>query len=137
MRPHRAVSGAAAEAARVARGATDTHRHLRDRLVAILLVSVTVDLVCAVLGYLAEHHAHQTQISTFGSALFWTTTQLLTVSSNLMNPISAGGRVLDVFMEAYAVTVVASLAGSFGAFFHRRGNEREGTEQRAAAHAGR
>jgi hypothetical protein len=27
-------------------------------------------------------------------------------------------------MEAYAITVVASLAGSFGAFFHGRSRER-------------
>jgi hypothetical protein len=37
-----------------------------------------------------EHSAEQTEISTFGSALFWTSTQLLTVSSSITNPISAG-----------------------------------------------
>jgi hypothetical protein len=33
--------------------------------------------------------------------------------------------VLDVFLQAYAISAVAILAGSFGAFFHRRGMERD------------
>ena len=49
--------------------------------------------------------------------------QLLTVSSQLRNPISTPARVLDVLLQAYAISVVALLAGSFGAFFHRRGAE--------------
>ena len=55
--------------------------------------------------------------------MFWTTTQLLTVSSQVKNPISAGGRVLDVFMEIYAITVIATLAGGIGSFLQKRGVE--------------
>ncbi len=121
----RPVRGAAREVHRVARGATRTHRHLRDRLVAIALATVGIDLACAVVAYYAERHVRGTEIHSFGSAIFWTSTQLLTVSSQLKNPLSAGGRVLDVFMEAYAITVVATLAGAFGAFFYKRGLERE------------
>jgi hypothetical protein len=119
------VRRAAREAHAVARGATTTHLHLRQRLVAIAVATAGINLVCAVIGYFTERHVKDTEIHTFGSAIFWTTTQLLTVSSQLRNPLSAGGRVLDVFMEAYAITVVASLAGAFGAFFYRRGLERE------------
>ena len=90
----------------------------------LVTVTVAVDLVCAVLAFLFERHEAQTEIHTFGSALFWTSTQLLTVSSNLQNPISAPGRVLDVLMEIYAITVVAALAGSFASFLHRRSLER-------------
>jgi hypothetical protein len=72
-----------------------------------------------------ERHSAQTEIKTFGSALFWTSTQLLTVSSSIKNPISAGGRVLDVFMEIYAITVIATLAGAFGSFLQKRGQEIE------------
>ena len=68
----------------------------------------------------------QTEIETFGSALFWTSTQLLTVSSSIKDPISFGGRLLDVFMEAYAITVIAALAGAFGAFIQKRGSELDG-----------
>ncbi len=106
---------------------TPTHSRLRDRLVAIAVATVGFDLVCAVLAFLFEHHQKQTQIETLGSALFWTTTQLLTVSSSLQNPISAPGRVLDVVMEIYAITVIGSLAGSLGAFLIKRGEELDAT----------
>src|SRR5665213_248026 len=99
-------------------------------LVAIGLATIGVDLFCAVIAFLLERHSTQTEIKTFGGALFWTSTQLLTVSSNIKNPISAGGRVLDVFMEIYAITVIAMLAGAFGSFLQKRGQEIE-----SAAHA--
>ncbi|HZU61194.1 MAG TPA: hypothetical protein VE983_09525 [Solirubrobacteraceae bacterium] len=115
----------------VARARTPTHGRLRDRLVGIAVVTVGVDLVCAVLAFLFEHHGRQTQILSFGSALFWTSTQLLTVSSSLQNPVSTPGRVLDVAMELYAITVVASLAGAMGAFMVKRGAELEHAAERA------
>jgi hypothetical protein len=90
---------------------------------AIVVATIGVDLVCAIAAFLLERGAHQTQIHTFGSAAFWTTTQLLTVSSQIINPLSVGGRVLDIFMEAYAISVVATLAGAFGSFLQRRGQE--------------
>ena len=119
------IRNAAWEVGQVARAGTPTHERLRDRVVAIVVATVGIDLVCAVLALMLERHAIHTQIHTFGSALFWTSTQLLTVSSQIPNPFSVGGRILDVFMEAYAITVVATLAGSFGAFFYRRGVELE------------
>jgi hypothetical protein len=64
-----------------------------------------------------------TQIESLGSALFWTTTQMLTVSSNIQNPISFLGRALDIVMEIYAITVIGSLAGALGAFLVKRGEE--------------
>ncbi len=117
------VRHALAEIGKVARAETTTHQRLRDRLVAIALLTIGVDLVCAVIAFMLERHADHTEIQTFGSALFWTSTQLLTVSSQLKNPITAGGRVLDVFMEAYAITVIAALAASMGTFLHKRGLE--------------
>ena len=90
----------------------------------VAVVTLAVDLGCAAAAYFLERHVHESEIHTFASALFWTSTQLLTVSSQMKNPLSVGGRVLDVFMEAYAITVVGALAGSFGAFFHRRSAER-------------
>lgn len=107
----------------VLRAATPTHRRLRDALVSIAVATVGVDLLCAIAAFLLERHAHQTQIHTFGSAAFWTTTQLLTVSSQIINPISAGGRLLDIFMEIYAITVIATLAGALGSFLQRRSQE--------------
>jgi len=47
-------------------------------------------------------------------------TQLLTVSCQMRDPISFAGRALDIFMEAYAISVVAALAGATGAFIQKR-----------------
>jgi hypothetical protein len=119
----RVLGEAATEVRGVLRAETPTHGRLRDRLVAIALVTVGVDVICAALAFLFEHDQQQTQIRSVGSALFWTTTQMLTVSSNLQNPISFAGRVLDVVMEIYAITVIGSLAGALGAFLVKRGEE--------------
>jgi hypothetical protein len=116
----------------IARAETETHRHLRDRIAGVAAVSVVVNLVCAVLAYLFERHAAGSDITSIGRALFFSSTQLLTVSSSMTNPLTTAGRVLDVAMEAYALTVVASLAGMFGAFFHRRSDERRDAAKRAS-----
>jgi hypothetical protein len=108
----------------VVRAATPTHAHLRERVGFVLFTTVLLDAVASVLILLFERDASGTEITNFGDAVFWTSTQLLTVSSQLPNPISTPARVLDVFLQAYAISVVAVLAGSFGAFFHRRGMER-------------
>jgi hypothetical protein len=104
---------------------TATHRRYRDRLIVIGLATLGIDAICAVLAFFFERHAAGTEINTIGSAFFWTTTQLLTVSSQMKNPISFGGRALDIVMEAYAISVIAALAGSTGAFLHKRGLELE------------
>jgi hypothetical protein len=106
-------------------GGTHSHRHLRSRLAVLFVTTVALDAVASVLIFLFERDARGTEITTFGDALFWTSTQLLTVSSQLPNPISTPARVLDIFLQAYAISAVAILAGSFGAFFHRRGLERD------------
>ena len=125
------MRGAAREGRDVLRAGTPTHGRLRDQLVAIGLATVGFDVVCAVLAFLFEHHQKQTQIESLGSAFFWTTTQLLTVSSSIQNPISVLGRVLDVVMEIYAITVIGALAGALGAFLVKRGEELDAAAKRA------
>jgi len=112
----------------VARAATPTHEHLRSRLTVLAIATVILDAVASLLIFAFERHAPGTEITDLGDAVFWTTTQLLTVSSQLPNPISAPARVLDVFLQAYAISIVGMLAGSFAAFFHRRGMERDPLE---------
>lgn len=107
----------------VARAETPTHRRYRDHLTIIVVATISVDLICTVLAYFFERHAAGTEIHTLGSAFFWVSTQLLTVSSSIKDPISFGGRALDIFMEAYAITVIATLAGATGAFIQKRGLE--------------
>lgn len=111
------------EVSRFARGATPTHLHLRDRVVAIAALSVVVDLVGTLVIYGFERG--QGGIESLFDAFFWTSTQLLTVSAQLPNPVTVGGRLVDIVLQLYAITVVASLAGSFAAYFHRRSIERD------------
>jgi hypothetical protein len=132
----RVLGQLALETHRVARGHDTTHARLRDRLVGIAVATVMLDLICSLLAFVFEHHQRGSQIHTFGSAIFWTTTQLLTVSSNLSDPISAPARILDVFMEIYAITVIGSLAAALGAFLIKRGEELDagaGSRESAAA----
>jgi hypothetical protein len=110
---------------RVARAVTPTHAHLRSRLAFLIVATVMLDAVASLLVFVFERNQDGTEITTLGDSVFWTTTQLLTVSSQLPNPISTPARVLDVLLQAYAISAVAILAGSFGAFFHRRGLERD------------
>jgi hypothetical protein len=118
------VRAGAREVLKVARAATPTHQHLRSRLLILFVATVVLDAVASVLILTFERHADRTEITNLGDSVFWTSTQLLTVSSQLPNPISTPARVLDVFLQGYAISGVAILAGAFGAFFHRRGMER-------------
>jgi hypothetical protein len=82
-----------------------------------LLTTVAIDVIGSLLVYLAERNAQGTEISSFGDAVFFTTVQLLTVSSQIRNPLTTWGRVVDVFLEIWAVIVVAGSAGAMAAFF--------------------
>ena len=113
------------EARKVATAETATHLHLRQRLTALFMASLVIDLVGAVAIYFLERGHTVNGIRTFGDALFWTSAQLLTVSSQMPNPVTPGGKVIDLLLEAWAITAVTAVAGSFGAFFHRRGMERD------------
>jgi hypothetical protein len=42
--------------------------------------------------------------------------QLLTVSSQIRNPFTPLGRIVDIVLEIWAVLVVAGSAGAFAAF---------------------
>jgi hypothetical protein len=95
----------------------ERHRRLAARLVFALALTLIVDLVGAILTYAFEHGVEGGDINGFGDALFFSTVQLLTVSSQIRNPLTAGGRIVDVALEIWALVVVTGVAGSFAAFF--------------------
>jgi hypothetical protein len=95
----------------------ERHRRLLARLALAFLLTVCIDLIGAILAWRLERNARGTEIHGFGDALFFSTVQILSVSSSLKNPITAGAKVLDVFLEAWAIFVVTAIAGSFAAFF--------------------
>ena len=107
----------------VSRGATPRHVHLRRRLVEIVLSILVVDAIGTALMLMFEHGTPGSGIANVGDAMFWTTAQLLTVSSQMQVPVTTGGRIVDVFLMAFAITVVASLAGSFGSYFRHADEE--------------
>ena len=95
---------------------SERHRRLvshHDRL----LPSAVVDLVGGLLMWLFERGAKGTEIHDFGDALFFSTVQILTISSSLKNPITGRGRIVDIVLEIWAVFVITALAGSFASFF--------------------
>ncbi len=95
----------------------ERHRRLFARLLLVLLATAVIDIGGSVLIYVFERRASGTDVHSFGDALFFTTVQLLTVSSQLRNPLTAAGRVVDVLLEIWAVIVVAGSAGAIASFF--------------------
>ena len=95
----------------------------RVRIARLALVSIGVDLVAALLAYAFERGAAH-EFASVWEALFWTTTQLLTVSSSLPNPENTATKFLDVALELYAIVVVTSLAATFTDALHHRTRRR-------------
>jgi voltage-gated potassium channel len=95
----------------------ERHRLLIARLSIVAFATLVVDAIGTVLVYLAERNAPDSEITSLGDALFFTTVQLLTVSSQIRNPFTTWGRVVDVFLEIWGVLVVAGSTGSAAAFF--------------------
>jgi hypothetical protein len=93
------------------------HRRLLRRLGLVLASTALVDIFGTLGIYFFERHAHGTEVTSFGDAFFFVTVQLLTVSSQLRNPVTTAGRVVDVVLEMWAVIVVAGSAGAMAAFF--------------------
>jgi hypothetical protein len=95
----------------------DRHRRLVGRLLLVLIATAVVDLVGTILVYVFERNIRGGDLHSFGDALFFTTVQLLTVSSQIRNPLTVGGRIVDVGLEVWAVIVVAGSAGAIASFF--------------------
>ena len=98
------------------------HKVLLVRITVVLVATFVIALLGAVAIYFAERHAKGTGIHSYGDALFFAGVQLLTVSSQLPNPFTPLGRVIDVVLEVWAVLVVAGSAGAIAAFFQAPGD---------------
>src|SRR5215210_1236379 len=120
-----------AELGMVVRGETHTHRLLRSRLMFLFLATLALDVVATVFMYLFEHDARASGFHDMGGALFWVSAQLTTVSSQMPNPVTTAGRILDIVLEVWAISVVATLAGSISAFLHVRHTEQAQGDSRS------
>jgi hypothetical protein len=105
---------------KLTRGGTDEHSKLRDRLATALLATLIVDAIGTALMWGLEKGKDQSNIESIWQACFWVTAQLLTVSSQMRNPVTPGGQVVDIFLELWAISVVAAVAGSFAAFLQKK-----------------
>ena len=106
----------------------DNHRRLLGRLGLVLVLTVIIDVLGAIAMFMLERHSAGSQIRTIGDALFFSTVQLLTVSSQIPNPVTPAGRVVDVLLEVWAVVVVAGSAGAIASFF--QSNDRKNSDSR-------
>lgn len=100
----------------------ERHRRLLARLSLASVLSLFVYVIGTVLVWVFE--TGHGEIHGLGDAAFFTAVQLLTVSSSLSNPVTVGGRVVDIALEGWAIFVITAIAGSFAAFF-RSGDSTE------------
>ena len=96
---------------------SERHRRLLARVIIALCLSVVVDLVCSTLLWSYESGLKGSSIHGFGDALFFSTAQIVTVSSSYANPLTNAGQIVDVVLELWAIFVLTAVAGSFASFF--------------------
>ena len=95
----------------------ERHRRLVARMAIAFGLSVVIDAVASVLMWHWENGIKGSDIHGFGDAVFFVTVQILTVSSQIKNPVTTWGRIVDVVLEIWAVIVVAGSAGAIASFF--------------------
>jgi hypothetical protein len=106
----------------------------RTRLAFVAVATLIIDVVFTVIVYFSERGAPDA-FHTIWESAFWVTTQLLTVSSQLPNPEHTLTKIIDVGLEAWAVFVVAALAGIVTDWLHHRTRHRAQVRRRQAAHS--
>jgi hypothetical protein len=95
----------------------ERHRRLVARLTFALASTVVVVLIAAAGMDALEAGAKGSEIHGYWDAAFFSTVQTLTVSSQMRNPVTTGGRIIDILLEIWAIVVVTGSAGSFASFF--------------------
>ena len=89
------------------------------------MVVAIVDAAGTFLMWLFEDDVARSEIHNLWDAFFFSTVQLLTVSSQLKNPVTTGGRIVDMVLELTALGLVSGIAGIFASFFFDLGKREE------------
>jgi len=100
------------------------HNVLRRRLLEALVLVAVVDAIGTTLMWLFEDDVGRSEIHNLWDAFFFSTVQLLTVSSQMPNPVTTGGRIVDIILELTALCLVSGIAGVFASFFLNLSGER-------------
>ena len=95
----------------------ERHRRLAARLLIAFGLTLLVLAVGSALIWVFESGVKGGDIHGYGDAVFFTAVQLLTISSAITNPLTTGGKVVDVALDMWAIFVVTGVAGSFASLF--------------------
>ena len=102
------------------------------RVTVLVMLTVILVLAGAFVFYRLERNAPGSEVTTYGDALFWTTSQITTISSSLANPISTGGRILAVLTDLVSIAMVSLLFGTIAQHIHIVSPKRERSFHRTA-----
>lgn len=128
--------GRALPAARVVsssyRSVGTARRLFRSRLGYLAATAVVVSVAVAELAFLFERDGPHSAFGSFGDALLWSFATVLALQADPV-PASVGGRVVMLAGFLFGLVVVASLAGTVGAFLVDERRERVERERETGA----
>ncbi|WP_323040534.1 hypothetical protein [Gemmobacter sp.] len=108
----------------VLRAATLPHADLRRRLGGTISLTVIASAVATLAIYAVEKDQKGSDIHNLWEAFFFTMSRMTTMSAAMANPVTRGGEVIVLLIDLYAITIVSTLAGMFGAYFYHRSDAR-------------
>ena len=110
-------------------------RLFRSRLAYLGATAVVVAIAVAELAYVFERDRSDSAFSSFGDAVLWSLATVLALQADPV-PESVGGRIAMLAGFGFGIVVVATLAGTIGAYLVEERRERAATEETAAASRG-
>ena len=124
--------GRALPAARVVtssyRSVGTARRLFQSRLGYLAASAVVVAIASAELVFLFERGARGTGLDSFGDALLWAAAAVVALQADPV-PVTTAGRLVMLATLAFGLVVVASLAGTVGAFLVEERRERATREE--------
>ena len=73
--------------------------------------------------YFLDRNARRADIHSYATAVYWSTAQLPTYGSSLSDPVTHGGRILEIVMDVYGLVVIGTLVASIRAYFIGRADQ--------------